>query len=286
MYDLTIDFHKLKYLLIFLLCATICLFSIPVVSGITTSASVSVKLPIIMYHHLSENSKKLNKYTISPSQFKDDLDYIKSNGFTTVNIADLIDFCENKKSLPPKPIMITFDDGYMSVFEYAYPLLKQYDMKAVINIIGKYTDIYSECDDHNINYSHITWDELKAMQQSGVFEIQNHTYDMHLNGIRNGIAKKPSESDEAYQQALFEDLNSLQTKIAQKLSVTPTAFAYPFGKIEKKALSIIKKVGLKAVFCCWEKTNYLTGNSEELYHLNRFNRPAEISTKTFFSKLQ
>ena len=81
-----------------------------------------VELPILMYHHLSENNSKLNKYTISPSEFKSDLEFIQKNGYTTISINDLINFT-NGQNLPEKPIMITFDDGYQSVYKYAYPML-------------------------------------------------------------------------------------------------------------------------------------------------------------------
>lgn len=274
-----IDLKQLRLpIAVFIICAVV--FSIFSFCIPSTSYALegNVRLPILMYHHLSETESKLNKYTISPEEFEADLKYIKENGYTTVTVSNLIAFCEQGKALPEKPIMITFDDGYESVYKYAYPILCKYEMTAVINIIGKYTDLYSTVSDHNVNYSHITWEELYEMQQYGI-EIQNHTYDLHSNTSRYGIQKKSSESDVAYENMLYEDLNNVQTRCKENRITVPTAFAYPFGKISKEALPIIKKIGIKAVFCCWERVNILTGESEELYHLNRFNRPHNTSAE-------
>ena len=234
-----------------------------------------VELPILMYHHLSENNSKLNKYTISPSEFKSDLEFIQKNGYTTISINDLVNFT-NGQNLPEKPIMITFDDGYQSVYKYAYPMLKERNMKAVANVIGKYAEMYSNINDENVSYAHINFEHLSEMVNSSLIEVGNHTYDMHTgNGIKNASDTK-----------LKEDISQAQNLFVCNLHYTPKAFAYPFGKISKQALPILKEMGFKAVFCCWEKVNKLSGNAEELYHLNRFNRPHGKSAEKILTDLK
>lgn len=287
MYDLIIDFSKLKIVLLFMLIFSLVLCSVPSVCIACANANkTGVRLPILMYHHISEKQSKLNKYTISPANFKSDLEYIEKNGYKTVSVDDLISYCENGTALPEKAIMITFDDGYESIYQYAYPILKSKSMKAVINIIGAYADKYSTIDDHNVNYAHITWDELSEMQESNIFEIANHTYDLHTNGKRKGISKMRGESDEHYESIIKADLERMQSRTNQMLGSFPTAFAYPFGTVCKQALPIIKSCNIKCVFCCWEKVNYLSGDSEELYHLNRFNRSNSINTTNLFEKIE
>lgn len=287
MVNYLIDFRKFKA--VFACAAALCiaLASIPIANSVMTAAQVSgIRFPVLMYHHVLDSRKKLNKYTISSAEFESDLQYIQKCGYTTVTVQDLINYCEKGTKLPDKPIMITFDDGYESVYVNAYPLLKKYKMKAVINVIGKYADLYSDCDDHNINYSHITWDQLREISQSGVFEVQNHTYDLHKNGGRKGIGKMSGESEQHYHDTIANDIIKMQQRTKEMLGITPSAFAYPFGNISSSALPVIKETGIKAVFCCWEKFNYLTGDPEQLYHINRFNRPHGKSTADFFAAVE
>ena len=73
-----------------------------------------------------------------------DFQYLKEQGYTAVLPDDLIAYANGEGQLPPKPILITFDDGYYNNYSYAFPLLKKYDMKAVISIVGNFTEQYSE----------------------------------------------------------------------------------------------------------------------------------------------
>ena len=121
--------------------------------------------------------------------------------------------------------------------------MQKYNMKAVVNVIGKQADFYSQSDDHSVNYAHMTWEELKTMQQSGLIEVQNHTYDLHKSAGRNGIQKKSDESLSTYEQVITQDLSRAQDCIETELGNRPTAFAYPFGKIRshsRKHLKIFK----------------------------------------------
>ncbi len=244
-----------------------------------------IKLPIVMYHHISEKRSALGAYVISPTQFENDLIHFEKCGYTTITVAQLADFAEGKFQMPEKPIMITFDDGYLSFYEYAYPLLKKYKMHAVLSVIGKYSDLYSNCDDRNVNYAHVTWDIVTEMAKSGYVEIENHTYDMHTIGDRKGCVKKSGESEECYRLALSGDIKTVQEKIKTATGTAPIAFTYPFGRMCKQADDIINEMGFKISFGCEEKVNYLDKYEPNLHRLRRFNRAHGKSSQEFFKNI-
>ncbi|MGI5967784.1 MULTISPECIES: polysaccharide deacetylase family protein [Anaerotruncus] len=247
-----------------------------------------IELPVAMYHHILKEEARLNKYTISPDEFRSDMQYLKDSGYTPIVIQDLLNYVQDGVPLPEKPVMITFDDGYESFHEYAFPILKEFGFKSVFSVVGTLADQYSEVDDHHIRYSHCTWNQLGLLHESGLVEIQNHSYNLHINDKgRHGSKMKSGESALTYQNMLLEDLGRLQAECAEHLDgYQPACFTYPFGQISKEALPVIKQLGFKAALTCEEKLNYITGDPEQLYHLRRFNRPHGTSIQTIFEKAQ
>lgn len=273
---------------------TFCLF-LMVLIGIIFPVSFSttinedkedyIELPIIMYHGITKRQKCLGKYVISLEEFESDLRYINTNGYTTVFVKDVIDYVYNNTPLPSKPLMITFDDGYYNNYLYAYPLLKQYECKMVLSPIGKCVDVYSQKDDKNPNYAHTSWDDINEMIQSGLVEIQNHSYDMHTTKKRNGAKKIIGESNEGYKKVLSEDLMKMQDAIVNNTGIQAEAFTYPFGAVSNDSINILKELGFKAALTCEGKINQITHNKDCLYKLNRFIRPHNISAEELFIKI-
>ena len=243
----------------------------------------TIKLPILMYHSILKTNKSNNKFIISPTEFENDLKYIKDNGYTTIVMLDLIEYVYENKKLPEKPIMLTFDDGYYNNYLYAFPLLKKYECKMVLSPIGKQCDIYSENSDKNPNYAHCSWSELKEMQDSGLVEIQNHSYNMHtITKNRRGTKKNKNETFEHYQKAFCNDINLMQNKVTDMLDSTPSTFVFPFGAISHCSLDILHQLGFKATLSCEGKINRLTKNPDKLYNLCRILRPPNVSSSNFF----
>jgi len=246
-----------------------------------------IKLPIIMYHSILRENKSNNKYIVSPDTFENDLKYIYGKGYTPVFMRDVINFVNSKGTLPEKPIVLTFDDGYYNNHYYISPLLKKYNAKAVISIIGKESDLFSNDPDENLNYSHVTWDHILQMHLSGNWEIQNHSYNCHSYEIRNGISQKPSETFKEYKQFLSADLMESQNKIAYVTGVAPNTLTYPFGAFSKNTDKIIKSLGFKASLSCTEGVSTIKrGDTECLYMLKRQLRPPDVSSETFFEFLK
>lgn len=247
----------------------------------------SVKLPIIMYHLVLKNPGNKNKFIISESTFEEDLKYIRDNGYTTILIKDLIDYTEGKSDLPSKPILLTFDDGAYNNYLYAFPLAKKYNSKFVFSPICKECERYSEISDENPTYAHANWNHISEMYNSGLIEIQNHTYDMHSNKkTRIGCTKISGESKEEYKSKLTNDLTKAQEIIKQKVGTEPTGFFYPFGACSDCSDEIIKELGFKATFLCESKVNHITRDPNSLFKLHRFLRPPNMSSKTFFSTFE
>ena len=181
--------------------------------------------------------------------------------------------------------MLTFDDGHYNNLYYGLPILEKYGAKANINIIGRFSEYTTASGDvDNPNYSHLTWEEIATMWDSGVFEVGNHTYDMHNYKPRYGIAPKSGESEEAYRAALKSDISRLQEKIYAAANRYPTTFAYPFGKYNDVAREVLASLGFTVMMTCNEGVNVLRkGETERLSYIKRYNRSGRYSTRDFLN---
>lgn len=244
-----------------------------------------IEVPIIMYHSVLKDSKYWGKYVVSPDTFENDLKYLCDNGYTTIVVQDLLNYVEQGVPLPEKPVMLTFDDGYYNNYLYVYPLLKQYNCRAVISVIGVYSEKFSETEDFSPFYSHLSWDQIREMSQSGLVEIQNHSYDLHKNTAHLGAKKIRGETNAAYSARLSEDVGKLQSLLKEKTGIEPTAFTYPFGAVSDASVQILKQAGFRATLSCEEKVNRITRDPDCLYRLNRFLRPSGKSSDEFFLKI-
>lgn len=247
----------------------------------------SREVPIIMYHSLLKNPAIPNRYVIHPTLFEQDLQYLKEQGYTAVLMKDLINYTARGIPLPEKPIVLTFDDGFYNNYTYGLPLLQKYDMKAVISVIGTSVEEFSDSQDLNPAYAYVTWTLIQEMENSGIIEIQNHSYDAHSNTQgRNGLRNLPGESEEQYTIFLEEQVLQLQEKLKKNTGILPTTVAYPFGSASEMTERILKKMGFKATLSSLEGMNLIKkGDPDSLYYLKRFLRPPDLSSQSFFEKI-
>lgn len=250
------------------------------------STGSGVELPIIMYHSILKNTELSGKYIITPSQLTEDIEYLESKGYTTITAAQLIDYVDNGTPLPEKPVMLTFDDGCYNNYEYVLPILREHDAHAVFCIVGKYTDDYTGINEANAAYGYMRWIDVYNMTASGHGEIANHSYDFHKysNG-RKGSRKKSGESKSEYQRIFKEDTQKTQDECLANTGSAPLVYAYPFGEYSKESIDVLKELGIRASFTCNEGVNIITQNPECLFLLKRNNRPDNVGTAEFFSKL-
>ncbi len=255
-------------------------------AAMDSTVQKSVKLPIIMYHSILKDPRKSDVYVATPEALYNDLKYLKDNGFETVVIQDLINYVKGQADLPEKPVMITFDDGHYNNMYYALPILQELNYRAVLSIVGKYADYYSKNPDPNPNYAYLSWDEIRQLSESGYFEIQNHSYDMHSIGERKGSKRKNGESEAAYFSVFSEDLMKQQMMLQNNSRVTATAFTYPFGFVCPEAQFYLTQLEFSASLICVERINYIqAGNPDCLFDLGRFNRSGKTTTKAFMKKI-
>lgn len=246
-----------------------------------------VELPVVMYHQLTKSESKAGKYVLMLEQFENDLKYLKSRKYQTVTVEQLSDFSQGKIDLPEKCVMITFDDGNETLYEYAQPLLKQYGFTAVGFVVGALADRYTELDDHNLNYSNLNWQEIKELCSENIIDIQSHSFDLHKNTAeRSGAKKKKSETVEQYDEFLRADAAKMKEAMMKNAGTAPLAFAYPFGSYSAESTDILKKCGFKLTFTCEERVNIIKKAEPEcLFGLGRYNRPNGVSSEIFFEKM-
>ena len=149
--------------------------------GVTGSAvEEGTPLPVLMYHALLRNPNAWNDYVLSPDALEQDLIWLKVHGYSFVLPSQVIGFVQNRNPLPEKPVMITLDDGCLNHLTYLPEILERQDACAFLSVVGEYTEV----DDHHIRYSHCTWNQLGLLHESGLVEIQNHSYNLHGLGQR------------------------------------------------------------------------------------------------------
>ena len=235
------------------------------------------QVPIIMYHNIKENP--IEDSEISPKRFEEQIKKLKDEGYTAVLMQDLVDYVEKGRELPEKPICITFDDGYLSNYEIAYPILKKYNMKATIFVIGSTVGCQTNYKntEHPIT-PHFTLEQAKEMVESGVISIQSHTYDMHqwapyedVEKARENILCFEDETESEYMKVLEEDNEEIK-EIVKQSGDELIAVAYPSGKHETLTNVVLRKAGIKATVTIEKANNTIVrGLPQSLYALNRFN---------------
>jgi len=188
-------------------------FALVVVVFNPALAADSAKIPILCYHNLSPLRGSMN---MTPERFESQVKYLKDNGFTIITLREAVDYLEGKRdSLPKKPIVITADDGWQSNFVYMLPIVKKYNIPVTLFI---YPQTISE------GKNALTWAQLKELQDTGLFDIQSHTYD-HPN-FKQAKKRMSAEKYQAYvQNQMVKSKKVLEEKLDKKISF----LAWPFG---------------------------------------------------------
>ena len=188
-------------------------------------------IPILMYHHIlqdKENKKYRNTTTtIADTEFNEQMAFLHRNGYTTITLEDLELFLLKKKNLPSKAVVITFDDGLKSVYRYAYPTLKKYNMSATLFMItGRMPDSPTPFNPDGLQY--LSWQELNNMND--VFQYHSHTHAMHEKHNGQGLLLVKSKT------AVKNDLLT-----SQKILKDSPYFSYPFGHYNQGTIALLKE---------------------------------------------
>lgn len=177
-------------------------------------ANPSIHIPILCYHNLDPS--KQGSMTVSTKKFEEQLKWLKDNGYTVIPLKEAVAYLQGKRnSLPPKPVVITADDGRNTVYTYMLPLVRKYNMPVTLFI-------------YPISISHasyaLTWEQLKELQATGLFDVQGHTY-WHPDFKR----EKKKLSADAYQKLVRVQLVNSKKLLEQKLGTPVILLAWPYG---------------------------------------------------------
>ena len=189
------------------------------------------EIPIIVYHGFSSEPVK-TKTIISRQNFIEQMQYLKDNDFHVVSMDDFFDFMDFKREMPPKSVVLSVDDGWCSLYEIAFPVLKQYGYPVTLFL---YTNLIHD-------NTCLSWDQVREMQQNG-FTIGNHS-----KTHRDLSGPSSDESFDQYFEAVQLEVNEAEDVIKKHLGSTTEYFAYPYGASSELLIAYLKKKGYRGGF--------------------------------------
>ena len=202
-------------------------------------AKAGFNVPVLMYHEFVTQSDldsgvAFDEYAIWKNEFENDLVWLKANGYTTITSEELLSYMKGDATPPQKPIILTIDDGKYGVYKNAYPLLKKYNMKAVLSVIGYEIDTATANPDKRSESAapYCTWSEIGEMSKSGFVEIISHTQTMHYfnHDGRQGANVAEGETADKYLSAAQSDFIKINKSIKNATGKPTVAMAYPYSK--------------------------------------------------------
>lgn len=214
-------------------------------------------VPVLMYHSI--DYEKGNELRVPKEKFKEQMQYLKDNGYTTLTFDELYSFLVNNKPIPEKSVVITFDDGYEDNYSNAYPILKEFGFNATIFIITNAIDNEK---------AFLTSTQLKEMEQNGI-DIESHTL------AHDELNKLPYDKQ-------VETLKGAKEFIEKKLNKKVKYIAYPFGKWNNDTIKALKETGYDMAFTT---VGGWSNKSQGIYTLRRVYISANYDMNEFKRRL-
>lgn len=192
------------------------------------------KVAVLCYHNLATAEEKANfpeesDWVIDVQNFEEQLKYLSKHNYKTLTMDEFYEWKQGKIDLPNKSVLITFDDGFLSNYHYAFPLLKKYNMNATVFLIGEYVDYATQEEwDGNIK-TYITHNLIeKSKQEYPNIEFCSHSYGLHYEN-----AIKENSIEQMQDDAVIFANNITETKY----------YAYPFGEYNQKMITALQGRG-------------------------------------------
>lgn len=227
-------------------------------------------LLVLSYHDVRDDVREksdADAYAVSTQNFAAHLDWLSAHGYHPISLSQLIKASRGEARLPPRPVLLTFDDGLRSVYSRVYPLLRAYNYPALVAVITDYVDM---APGRTIDYGYrpfgrddfLTWDQLREMQASGLIELASHTDNLH-----HGVQSNPQgnqtpavitriydpkaqryESAQEYEKRLRDDLGRSVQRIEKELGVRPKAIVWPYAAYNQLSNDIAEQLGMPVSF--------------------------------------
>ncbi|MCD9023224.1 polysaccharide deacetylase family protein [Cohnella silvisoli] len=206
---------------------------------------------VLMYHDISPKPDDLK--SLSVANFDKQLELMRDNNFHWITMNQYRNFILHSSPIPVNAVLLTFDDGYESLYKYAFPVLEKYHAPSasflIVNTVGN--------PQHN-GVPKLTWEQVELMHKNGI-DFFSHTYDSHMyvpTGPSNKKQlpmlasqiylkdKKRKETEQEYEQRVTSDLKKANDILFQKLGAPNHVLAFPFGAFSKPLLKICNQLGI------------------------------------------
>lgn len=269
---------------------TMCL---SMLSTLPTQAWAANTYSVLAYHSVMDESapKEERLYvpqTLTSNQLIAHFNWFKSQGYNIVSWQQIIDAEQGKSTLPERAVVISFDDGYKTMYDVIFPLLKAYNYPAVFAPVSSWINTPMN---GKVSYGKekldrgkffATWKQIDEMQNSGLVEIASHTHDLHYgvpaNPNKSSLAAMVApiykngkyETEAQYKSRLVKDAQLSSHFIRKYTGIAPRIMVWPYGAFNETAVKIVKKQGMPHHFTLKEKINYV-GDA----HVGRFLVDAE-----------
>ena len=194
-------------------------------------------VPVLVYHNIGKEAR--GRLVLGVDAFTEQMKYLKANGFRVVSVAEFVDWLQQRRQLPKKTVVLTFDDGYRSFREHAYPVLKELRYTATLFV---YTDYVGA------GRNALNWDDLKALTAEG-FDVQAHSKS-HAD-LRRG----DRETDAQYARRMQAELIEPPRLLARSVGRSVSFLAYPYGRLDDAVLGKVKDHGYAAAFTVRRESN-------------------------------
>ncbi|HET9854637.1 MAG TPA: polysaccharide deacetylase family protein [Methylomirabilota bacterium] len=209
-------------------------------------------VPILTYHNLGEQAK--GRLVLAAASFREQMRYLKTNGYRVVSLTDFIEFTRLNRQLPQRTVVLTFDDGYRAFKDHAYPVLKELGFTATLFI---YTDWVGA------GRGALSWADLRELAAAGM-DIQAHSK-THAD-----LRRAQGETEAQYARRMQAELEQPQDLFNRNLGRRSRVLAYPYGRWEEGLLPKVKEYGYIAAFSVRRQGNAsfvrpLAGHRSQIY---------------------
>jgi peptidoglycan/xylan/chitin deacetylase (PgdA/CDA1 family) len=232
------------------------------VSGVDATGYQLV--PVLVYHNLGKDPR--GRLVLGVDAFTEQMRYLKSHGYRVVSLAEFVEWLSFRRQLPRKTVVLTFDDGYHSFREYAYPVLKELRFPATLFVYTDYVGVGGNA---------LTWDELRALAAEG-FDVQAHS--KSHGDLRRGT----HETDAQYARRLQAELTEAPAILTRHVGRPVSFLAYPYGRVDDAVLAKVKDQGYQAAFTVRRESN---AAFVDLLRVSRSQIYAEMTLEQFAKNL-
>lgn len=200
---------------------------------LSTLADGTNNIPILCYHNFNPHIP--GSMNMTPQKFETELKWLKDNGFTIIPLKEAVEYLQGKRTtVPAKSVVITMDDGWESVYTYILPLVRKYNIPVTLFI-------YPATISHGKNA--LTWEQLKELQNTHLFDIQSHTY-WHPNFKHEKKQLSPADYAKFVKVQLVNSKKILEDKLGHQVTI----LAWPFGIYDPYLESEAAKAGYVMAF--------------------------------------